>query len=149
MLVVMFQIADQRFAIDAHSVVEVLPLVQWQPAAGFPPEVQGTFFYRGTYAPLIDLTQWLVQRPTSLRMNSRILVVSADLPGWPVLVGCAVERASVAELSAAATQEAGERLQGAGMMLHAARGPVQLLDLQRLLASKALPRLTAGATNAP
>lgn len=149
MLVVMFQIADQRFAIDASSIVEVLPLVQWQPAAGFPPEVQGTFFYRGTYAPLIDLTQWLVQRPTSLRMNSRIVVVNADLPGWPALVGCAVERASVAELPAPATQKAGDQLQGAGLMLDAAQGPVQLLDLQRLLASKALPPLTAGAAIAP
>lgn len=149
MLVVMFQIAEQRFAIDAHSVVEVLPLVQWQPVAGFPPEVQGTFFYRGTYAPLIDLTQWLTQRATPPRMNSRIVVVRADLSGWPALVGCAVERASVAELPAPAPREAGGLLQGAGVMVHAADGPVQLLDLQRLLASKALPPLTAEAKIAP
>jgi chemotaxis-related protein WspB len=149
MLVVLFQIADQRFAIDARSVAEVLPLVQWRPAAGFPPEVQGTFFYRGTYAPLIDLSQWLAQQPTPLRMNSRIVVVRIDLPGWPTQVGCAVGRASVAELALPPQHEAPQLLQGAGALLRDAHGPVQLLDLQGLLASKALAPLTAGAAGAP
>lgn len=87
-LAVIWRLADLLMAIDARSIVEVLPPVSSRTSLGAPAWVRGLFTYRGTLIPLIDAATLLGSSPAPDRMANRILVLriaSADAPvQWPV-----------------------------------------------------------------
>src|ERR1700744_6229027 len=56
MLFLVFSLGDDRYAIDATLVVEVLPLVNWKSVPGAPRGVAGIIDYRGKPAPLLGLS---------------------------------------------------------------------------------------------
>ncbi len=75
MLFLVFRLDRERYALDTHQVVEVLPRVSWKSLPQAPEGVLGIFNYRGHVVPLLDLTALLVGRPARLRMSTRIVVV--------------------------------------------------------------------------
>ncbi|MEW6428175.1 MAG: chemotaxis protein CheW [Thermodesulfobacteriota bacterium] len=79
MLFVLFSIKGERFVIDAASIVEIIPQVEWIRVADAPPHVAGVINYRGRPVPIIDLCSLLAASPCSRRHSSRILLL--DHPG--------------------------------------------------------------------
>ncbi len=75
MLFLLFQIDSNRYAIEAHRVVEVLPLIRVNPLPHAPAGVAGFFCYRGAPLPVIDLSSMILDRPAAQKLNTRILVV--------------------------------------------------------------------------
>jgi chemotaxis-related protein WspB len=95
MLFLLFQIGPDRYALDIHSVAEILPLVQIAPMPSVPISVVGVFNYRGTPIPVVDLSQLLLQRAALKRFNTRLVIVHyQDQGGAGHLLGLIAERAT-------------------------------------------------------
>ena len=94
MRVLSFAVGSSRYALAAVSLIEVLPLVELQPAPALPPEVAGLLNYRGQVVPVIDIPQMLLGVPCPPRLSSRTLLTRYVLPdGQERILGLRVERA--------------------------------------------------------
>ncbi len=78
MLFVLFQLGENRCAIEAKRVAEVLPLMPVKPLPPAPPEVAGVLSYRGVPLPVIDLSRVTLGRPAAERLSTRILVIQCS-----------------------------------------------------------------------
>ena len=76
MLLVVFQIAQDRFGLDAGQVVEVVPLVSLRQAHHAPAYAAGLFNYRGAVVPVIDLTALITGQPAPRLLSTRIMLVT-------------------------------------------------------------------------
>ena len=95
MLYLLFQLGEDRYALDIHQIVEVLPVVQITPIPNLPAAVAGVFNFRGAPVPAIDLSQLMLQRPALKRFNTRLVVVHyPDEGGASRLLGLVAERAT-------------------------------------------------------
>ena len=87
-LAVIWRFAGLLMAIDARSIVEVLPPVSSRPSLGAPQWVRGLFTYRGSLIPLVDAAMLLGAAPEPDRMANRVLVLRItpeDSPiQWPI-----------------------------------------------------------------
>src|SRR3954467_15131623 len=75
MLVLTFQIGDDRLALDIHRVREVVPRVALRKPAASPDWLAGQFVYRGTVVPVVDLHPLLHAGPPPPHLSSRIILV--------------------------------------------------------------------------
>jgi chemotaxis-related protein WspB len=94
MLLVLFNVGEEVHAIDAASVVEVLPLVDIKKSIGAPRGVAGTFNYRGTFVPVIDLNDLLLGRPVAARLSTRLILARYSVMGMIRLVAVVAENAT-------------------------------------------------------
>jgi len=95
MLLLQFRLEGDRYAIDASSVVEVLPLLEITRVPQAPPEIAGVCDRRGTPVPVVDLSQLLLGRPAARRLSTRILIVHyADASGTTRQLGLIAENAT-------------------------------------------------------
>jgi len=75
MLFLVFRLGDDRYALPAQQVVEVVPLLQlkrWPKAAQ---GVAGVCTYRGRPVPVLDLSELILGRPAPPRLSTRLLLV--------------------------------------------------------------------------
>ncbi|MBP5123429.1 chemotaxis protein CheW [Pseudomonas protegens] len=73
-LFLVFRIGQERYALQAVDVVEVLPRLQLKPIAQAPSWVAGVFAYRGVVVPVIDLCELTFGRPAQLRTSTRLVL---------------------------------------------------------------------------
>ena len=94
-LLLVFQLGDDRYALEASQVAEVLPLAALTQIPQAPAAVAGLLDYRGVPVPVIDLSQLTLGRPARPRLNTRIVLVHyPDGFGATRLLGLIAERAS-------------------------------------------------------
>jgi chemotaxis-related protein WspB len=121
MLFLLFRLGNDRYAIEAKQVVEVLPLLAAKQIPHAPPEVRGAFDFRGQPVPLIDLSQLALGRPARDHLSTRnVLVHCPDGRGGTRLLGLVAEH-----VTETFRREAGD-FRDAGVDLPEARwlGPV-------------------------
>ena len=95
MLFVTFQLDRHRFAIDASTIREVLPLVDVRPMPQAPPGIAGVFDFRGAPVPVIDLSLLVTGRASERCLSTRLLLVSyEDRTGASRSLGVVVEHAT-------------------------------------------------------
>lgn len=75
MLFLIFQLGQDRYALDARQLVEILPLAQVKSLPHAPDGVAGLLDYGGIALPLIDLSAMILGRPAEERIGTRILIV--------------------------------------------------------------------------
>lgn len=95
MLFLLFQLGDDRYALDARQVVEVLPLVALRRVPLAPPALAGLFDFHGRPVPALDLSRLATGRAAPPRMSTRIVLVRyppATAGGREQLVGLIVEK---------------------------------------------------------
>ena len=93
MLLLSFQIGDERYAIDSRQVVEVVPLVQLKPLPHAPAYVAGLFQYRGMVIPVVDLRQLMQDEESPQRLSTRVILVTYQPDGHPErTIGLVAER---------------------------------------------------------
>jgi len=93
MLLLLFQVGGDRYALDARRVVEVIPLLQLQRIPRAPKGVAGLFNYRGWPVPAVDLTELILGRPAGERLSTRIVVVEfPDAQGVARQIGLIAEQ---------------------------------------------------------
>jgi chemotaxis-related protein WspB len=73
-LFIVFQLGQDRYALDARQLVEILPLVQVKRLPQAPAGVAGMLDYRGVALPVIDLTAMALGHAAAERISTRILI---------------------------------------------------------------------------
>ena len=95
MLFLLFQLGQERYALDAGQVDEVLPLLRIRPILQAPPGVAGMLNHHGSPVPVIDLSELTVGRPAVRRLNTRIVLVHyRGDDGTLHLIGMIAEKAT-------------------------------------------------------
>jgi chemotaxis-related protein WspB len=138
MLFLLFQLGQDRYALDTSRVAEVLPLVDITPLSQAPPGVAGLFNYRGVPVPVIDLSQLTMGRPAQSRLNTRIgLVHYPDRSGGTRLLGLIAEKVTETvrrdKSDFVASGVTNDRVPYLGPVATDARGLMQWIDVDRLL----------------
>jgi chemotaxis-related protein WspB len=95
LLFLLFRLGNDRYAVEASRVVEVVPLLdlkQWPQA---PKGVAGIFDYRGRPVPAVDLCELTLGRPARALLSTRIIIVNyPDARGTRHLLGLVAEHAT-------------------------------------------------------
>jgi chemotaxis-related protein WspB len=76
MLMLLFYVGDDLYALDCRYVVEVVPRVILRKIPQAPSYVAGLFNYRGKIVPVIDLCHLIQGKPSSGNLSTRIIMVS-------------------------------------------------------------------------
>src|SRR4051812_17365893 len=76
MLFVLFRLGQDQYAIEATRVLAVLPRLDVKAIPHAPPAVIGLCRYRDATLPVIDLSLLALDRATTPRLSSRIIVVN-------------------------------------------------------------------------
>lgn len=93
MLFLVFQLGEDRYAVEVTQVIEVLPLVNVKRLPRAPASVAGMFDYHGEPVPLIDLAELAFGTPSRKWMSTRIIVVNDSRePGTRSVVGLLAEQ---------------------------------------------------------
>ncbi|NUP08632.1 MAG: purine-binding chemotaxis protein CheW [Polyangiaceae bacterium] len=143
MLFLIFQLGEDRYALDTSDVVEVLPLLEVKSLPKAPAAVLGLFAYRSRTLPLIDLTALALGRPSRARTSTRIIVARVrDGAAEPRLIGLCAERATetmrCAESDFVAPPVTVRDAPYLGPVISDDRGIVQRVSVDRLLPADVL-----------
>lgn len=102
MLMLLFYVGDDRYALDSRRVVEVVPTVALKKLHSAPPYIPGLFNYRGHLVPVIDLCHMIQGTPARPYLSTRIVLVNCQLPDTsegnsdnlhsPLILGLMAER---------------------------------------------------------
>lgn len=138
MLFLIFHLGNDRYALQASRVIEVLPLVELKAIPNSPKGVAGIFNYRGRPVPAVDLTELTLGRPASRRLSTRIIIVNhPDDTGRNHPLGLIAEHATeIIQREDSEFMDSGLNLRGApylGPVLMDANGGIQRVYEQRLL----------------
>lgn len=95
MLFFLFRLGDDRYALDASQIAEILPLVAVKRIPLAASGIAGIIDYHGAPVPLIDLSQLTLGRPARRRLGTRIVLVNyPDPDGTTHLLGLLAESAT-------------------------------------------------------
>ncbi|HOK45123.1 MAG TPA: chemotaxis protein CheW [Bryobacteraceae bacterium] len=142
MLLLLFQAAGQSYGIEAGCVVEVVPVPRLRPLALAPAWLAGTFTYRGTTIPVVDLPALVGGAPARPLMSTRIAVVRYQ--GEHLLGIMADNMTETLSCSQEELSSPGVRMDEApflGDLLPAATGAIQRVTVDRLLPDEVKERL--------
>ncbi len=95
-LFLVFHIGQERYALQATDVVEVLPRLALKPIAHAPDWIAGVFAHRGQMVPVIDVSALTFGEPAVARTSTRLVLVSyrPQTSQSPKLLGLILEQAS-------------------------------------------------------
>lgn len=79
MLLLLFQLADERYGLKANQIVEVAPLVRLKVIPHTADYIAGLFDYRGLPVPVIDLCRLGSERTCKVCMTTRIIMVNYEI----------------------------------------------------------------------
>lgn len=91
MLFLMFKIGDERYAIKAEKVVEVVGLVNFTNIPQTPGYISGLMNYRGDVLPVIDLPYLLLERAYKPMLSTRIILVDFMVKKKKYILGVIAE----------------------------------------------------------
>jgi chemotaxis-related protein WspB len=134
-LFLIFQLGDNRYALDAREIAFVLPLIDvvWMPGA--PAAIAGVCNYHGSPVPVIDLSQVVLGRPAVRRLHTRVVVVKyPTATGDTKLIGLVAERATTTlRREATDFMPSGLSAEHLGDIAPDARGVTQRITAKELL----------------
>jgi chemotaxis-related protein WspB len=138
MLLILFQIGRDRYALQASSIIEVLPLMNLKSVPNAPIGVAGVLNYRGIPVPVIDLNEMATAIPAVRRLSTRIILVKYPLEAeHPHPLGLIAEHATnMMRRSAQDFIETGVDSDNApylGRVTNDPGGLIQWIEVERLL----------------
>jgi len=138
MLFLVFELGNDRYALDVRQIAAVLPLVGVKQIPRAPKAMNGLFNYRGTLVPVLDLSQLTLGRPSARRLSTRMVLCHyPDETGASHLLGLIAERVTqTARHDASEFVPSGVTNTGApylGPVVTDARGLLQWIDVRTLL----------------
>ena len=140
MLFLLFQLGNDRYALEAGQVAEVLPLVSLKRIPQAPPAVAGVFDFRGEPVPVVDLSQLALGHPARYRLSTRIILAHyPDGNADQRLLGLIAERVTETirrdPLDFVASGVDLDAAPYLGPVATDARGLIQRVDVDQLLTS--------------
>jgi chemotaxis-related protein WspB len=138
MLLLQFQAGTDRYGLDIGQIIEVSSMVSLRAVPHAPPEVAGTFNYRGTLTPVVDLTVLLTGAPSRPRMSTRIILITYQgEDSRSHILGLLAEAVTeMIDCRKESLQQPVVAVSGApylGDTMFDERGSIQVLDMERLL----------------
>ncbi len=137
MLALVFQVGDDRLALDVRGIHEVTPRVRLHALTCGPSWLAGTLVYRGRVVPILDLHRLAGLGDCPVLLNSRIILVPQPGGEGGQLLGLLASEVSdlqeVDEGGARRTHFAEDGAPDFGAALVDRKGVLRLLDLERLL----------------
>ncbi|MEM9217305.1 MAG: chemotaxis protein CheW [Cyanobacteria bacterium P01_F01_bin.150] len=91
-LLLLFRVGRERYAIEAISVVEVIPKVNLSTMPKPPQHIVGQFNYQGHIVPVLDLSQQLGTAVSRSVLSTRIVLINLGQSGEKRLLGLMVEQ---------------------------------------------------------
>lgn len=79
MLMLLFQVGEDRYALDSSFIIEVLPRVPLQTLHQVPEFVAGVLNYRGAIIPIFDLCQWIRGTSSISSLSTRLIMFQHPL----------------------------------------------------------------------
>jgi chemotaxis-related protein WspB len=76
MLMLLFSLGNERYAIESREIVEIIPLVLLKNLPQKPEHIAGVFNYHGRIVPVIDLCHLMRGKPCSDNLSTRIVLVN-------------------------------------------------------------------------
>ena len=139
MVILVLEIAGERYGVPARRVLEVIPAPVLRRLPGAPALTRGIFSYHGEIVPVIDLSSLLTGRPSRPLLSTRILIAKfqPSTMAKSFLLGFMAEHATdMIACRREDFQPAGVQGNGtpyAGDILACSDGLIQELDLDRVL----------------
>lgn len=141
MLMLLFNIGNNLYAIESSRVVEVIPRVSYREVHHVPNYVAGLFNYRGAIVPVIDLCHLIRGTPSRAYLSTRVFIVSYLCPESQKLkyVGLMAEQViKTVKKSASEFLTSGIQTKESpylGAMILDEKGMIQNINLEFLLTS--------------
>ena len=138
MLLLLFYLGEERFALDTDVVLEVLPPAELRQLPHAPAYVTGIFRHAGRTVPVIDLCQLVKGRFCAPRLSTRLILVRyANAAGESHALGLLAERVTeTVTRDPADMQPAGISVTDApylGPLVADAQGLIQVVEVEPLL----------------
>lgn len=76
MLMLIFHIGDESYAIECQHIVEVIPLIAFSNIPHAPEFVLGSVNFYGVPVPVIDFCHLITGRPCEIWLHTRIMILS-------------------------------------------------------------------------
>jgi chemotaxis-related protein WspB len=93
MLMLLFSIGDDLYALESSRLIEIIPRVPLRKIHHVPEYVAGLFNYRGSIVPVIDLCHLISGLPSRTYLSTRIMMVQPPQSGKsPQYLGLIAER---------------------------------------------------------
>jgi chemotaxis-related protein WspB len=156
MLALAFHIGASRYALASHGIVEVVPRVELRAVPHAPTAVAGTFTYRGSVVPTIDLCTLLLNTRCSEVLSTRIIVVRISRVDQSAsfLVGLLAEKVydtitldASTKISSNVSVQRAPYLGDVHMLTDSAVVQIQLLRIEHLLVGELLDVCAAPASS--
>lgn len=158
MQAVVFQVGEERFAIDTTSITEVVPCIPARAVPAAPEALVGVIEYRGAVVPVLDLCRLFGAGACPVRLSSRILVCDLDASGvrWggdaadrPLLGVLAenVTRVTTLDPEAPGSHPGPqtEGIGGLGRIFRDGDGLLQLVEVQELIPAEVIAAVVRDA----
>ena len=137
MLLLVFHVKEDSYAIDTKNVVEVIPLTHLQSLTGAPDYVAGIFNYRGASVPVIDLCHFFKDENSNRYYNTRMILVNYKLADKNHVLGLIAENVSdVVQKDESQLQSSGMQLETSpflGKVVFDKGAMIQNIELDKLL----------------
>ncbi|BBD58716.1 CheW protein [Nostoc sp. HK-01] len=75
MLMLLFKIGNERYAIASQEVIEVIPMVLLKTLPHTPEHIAGVFNYRGRIVAVLNLCQLMQSKPCNDNLSTRVILV--------------------------------------------------------------------------
>ena len=79
MLFILFRMGDERYALAAEHVIEVIPRLPLRQQPGTPGYVAGLLNFRGSVIPVLDLGMLTLGTPCPEQLSTRIILINYTL----------------------------------------------------------------------
>jgi chemotaxis-related protein WspB len=151
MLFLGFTIGEQRFAITASEVVEVVPMVTMEKVPGAPDCVAGMMLYHGDAVPVVDLCALGTANSAKRLMSTRIMVVRCPVAdGRDHLLGLVAEHMTeTVDINEGELEQTGVSIMGAeftGRIYYDNGKMVHTVDAGTLVRAEIREKLFAAVT---
>lgn len=146
MILLVFHIGDDRYAVHTSRIVEVLPPLPLKAIPGAAPGICGLFNYHGAPVPVVDITAMTLGKSATRTLSTRIILLRYSTAGGQEhLLGMLAENATTTiRRRKEDFQPTGVTPSGApflGPVTRDERGLVQWVEPERLLTPQAREEL--------
>ncbi|KAB2908735.1 MAG: chemotaxis protein CheW [Ignavibacteriaceae bacterium] len=132
-----FEVGENRYAIDANEIIEVVPLVNFTTFPKAPSYFAGRFNYRGEIVPVLDLKDLMMSFQTKMYLSTRIIVVKYETDGEIHQLGLLGEKVmDIIRIRDDELQDPGlitEETRYLGRLINLKSGVVQLITVKELI----------------
>lgn len=91
MLLVLFKVKDEQYALETAWIKEIIPALEMKEIVGTDKYIAGIIDYHGKALPIVDLTELTCGEKSKILLGTRIIIMKLPCEGRESLVGLLAE----------------------------------------------------------